>query len=68
MKAKTFLFLGIVLVAAGAFPAAFYLGQLAWQVIGMFQARAFALPGARPDQTATRLQEVFNLEDQLAAL
>lgn len=46
MKAKTLLFLAIVLVAAGAWPAAYYLGQLAWQVIGMFQARAFALPGA----------------------
>jgi hypothetical protein len=46
MKAKTMLFLGIVLIAAGAWPAAYYLGQLAWQVTGMFQARAFALPGA----------------------
>ena len=32
-------------------------------------ARYFvALPGARPDQAAPRLREVFNLEDQLAAL
>lgn len=46
MKAKTLLFLSILLVAAGAWPAAYYLGQLAWQVIGMFQARAFALPAA----------------------
>ena len=38
--------LGIVLVAAGAWPAAYYFGQLAWQVAGMFQARAFALPDA----------------------
>ena len=46
MKAKTVLFLGIVLIAAGAWPAAYYLGQLGWQVAGMFQARAFTLPGA----------------------
>ena len=27
-----------------------------------------ALPGSRPDQGAPRIREVFNLEDQLAAL
>jgi len=38
----------------------------AWEAeaAGFFQA----LPGARPDQSAPRLTEVFHLEDQLAAL
>lgn len=46
MKAKTVLLLGIALVVTGAWPAAYYLAQLGWQVAAMFQARAFTLPGA----------------------
>lgn len=46
MKAKTMLVLGIALIAAGAWPAAYFLAQLGWQLAGMFQARAFALPDA----------------------
>lgn len=38
----------------------------AWEAeaVGFFES----LPGARPDQGAPRLTEVFHLEDQLAAL
>lgn len=46
MKAKLLLLIAIVLVAAGAWPAAYYLAQLGWQVASMFQARSWAMPGA----------------------
>jgi hypothetical protein len=46
MKAKLLLFVAIVLVAAGAWPAAYYLAQLGWQVASMFQTRSWAMPDA----------------------